>query len=445
MGFLLHEAAGSEIFFNSSSSFVKPLVTTNLTLTCKLQDTMVGPAIGKRSVPRYHNVISGGEGQAGMADDLEDDTMSPKSVTQTAENMPFVTSIIISRNGVDLASISDHFPARPHISDVTVSGHLFSGQGERGLLQITWTHPTQEAAGNYLCDVSTLSAQGHVIAFSQTVNVAEAGVTMGDLVREFHQLKVEKELMQKTIDDQAGIIHDMNNTNIAMNKAIDDQTSMVHYMKKTVAEQANTIHGMRNESVIMNKTIADQANIIQDVKKTVSDQAIIIHYMNSTDQRINQKMETIIQSDAAMNQSLTSLRNKARVEPNIVFSAIRSTSTHLSRREVLVYDKVVTNEGSCYSHRTGIFTSPLDGFYHFEIHAFSYKGSYVRLELQHNSGRVISVIVDDRTDRHGASNSVTIKLSRRDQVKVVCYSSAKIYSSVIEFPNTFSGHLLSLL
>jgi len=409
MGFLLHEAAGSEIFFNSSSSFVKPLVTTNLTLTCKLQDTMVGPAIGKRSVPRYHNVISGGEGQAGMADDLEDDTMSPKSVTQTAENMPFVTSIIISRNGVDLASISDHFPARPHISDVTVSGHLFSGQGERGLLQITWTHPTQEAAGNYLCDVSTLSAQGHVIAFSQTVNVAEAEVTMSDLVREFHQLKAEKELMETTIS-----------------RLTDDKEKM----NKTIAYQASIIKDLKNDNIRIDKTIADQTNIIRD--------------LGSTDQRINQKIETIIQSDAAMTQSLTSLRNKARVEPNIVFSAILSSSKSLSTNVVLIYDNVVTNEGRSYSGQTGIFTSPLDGFYHFEIHAYNYRGYDVLLELQHNNRKVISVNVYDKTKNHEASNSVTIKLAKHDEVKVVCWSSSRVYSDSSHLANTFSGHLLSL-
>ena len=57
---------GSEISFNSSSSFVKPLVSSNLTLTCKLQDTApTGPAIGKRSVPSDYDVINGVEGEMG--------------------------------------------------------------------------------------------------------------------------------------------------------------------------------------------------------------------------------------------------------------------------------------------------------------------------------------------------------------------------------------------
>ena len=56
---------GSAIAFNSSSSFVKPLVSSNLTLTCKLQDTQpTGPAIGKRSVRRNTHVVKNVDGDA---------------------------------------------------------------------------------------------------------------------------------------------------------------------------------------------------------------------------------------------------------------------------------------------------------------------------------------------------------------------------------------------
>ena len=43
---------GSEIEFRTSNSAIKPLVTHNLTLTCRLPDTTpvapVGPAVGRR-------------------------------------------------------------------------------------------------------------------------------------------------------------------------------------------------------------------------------------------------------------------------------------------------------------------------------------------------------------------------------------------------------------
>jgi len=417
---LLPGADGSAIVFNTSSSYVKPLVSTNLTLTCKIQDTPpVGPAIGKRSVPSNYDLISEEEGERRREDDdvtrsddladpsdLEAQNMTKKSVSHTDDNVPFVTNILISRDGVDLVSISDHFGVRQLTSDVIVTGQLSGGQGVGGELQITWPHPTLAEAGNYRCDVTALSAQAHSVVFSQTINIAEAEVTMNDLVSEFRRLKVEKENLEKTVNE-------LNNDNQAMNKTIET-------LSLTDQSQTNSINKLD----------------------------LAIHQLNLTDQALMLSDKTMTSQISSVNKSLTSLRDVARVEPNVFFSAILISDKSLSNNQVLIFNKILTSEGHGYDNHTGVFTAPLDGFYLFHVHLVAGTSSNFHFALQHNGNPVIHLSkVGPKVDEYiTASDSVIVKLKRNDQVKVVSRSSSSfVYgenSGAVS--STFTGRLVSL-
>jgi len=454
---------GSVIAFNSSSSSIKPLVSNNLTLTCKLQDTQpTGPAIGKRSVPQSYDVINAKEEEMGREETPQDDVtnsddlsdlsdldgrrMRKRSVNQTNEDMKFVTSMVISRNNVDLCSISEHFGVTQLTSDVTVAGHLNTGQGERGMLQLTWPHPSQAEAGSYKCEVNALNAQGRSFIFSQTLDVVEEEASINDLVVKMHRMELEKEKMQVTIAGQASTIRDQSNT-------IRDMKSDNDVMNMTIADQAKTIHDM-------NMTIDEQSTSIRDLKKNedsinktlhilgVKDQSLTnsIHQLNLTDQALLQSDKTMTSQISSVNQSLTSLRDVARVEPDVFFSAILSlVESSMSVNQVLIFDKVVSNEGQSYNSQTGIFTSPLDGFYEFQVHALSYDDHTFYLELQHNGSRVISVNKNGDEYYGGVSNSVIVKLGKHDQVKVVCWTTTTYVANLYNSDTTFSGRLVALL
>jgi len=419
---LLPGADGSAIVFNTSSSYVKPLVSTNLTLTCKIQDTPpVGPAIGKRSVPSNYDLISEEEGERRREDDdvtrsddladpsdLEAQNMTKKSVSHTDDNVPFVTNILISRDGVDLVSISDHFGVRQLTSDVIVTGQLSGGQGVGGELQITWPHPTLAEAGNYRCDVTALSAQAHSVVFSQTINIAEAEVTMNDLVSEFRRLKVEKENLEKTVNE-------LNNDNQAMNKTIET-------LSLTNQSQTNSINTLD----------------------------LAIHQLNLTDQALRLSDKTMTSKISSVNQSLTSLRDVARVEPTVLFSAILTSSQSLSQNQVLIFDKILTSEGHGYDRHTGVFTAPLDGFYMFHVHLVTGTTSTFHFALEHNGNVVIHLSTSGRLSEFmyiTMSDSVIVKLKQNDQVKVVCTSSSYVHGDTGNnniASTTFTGHLVSL-
>jgi len=435
---LLPGADGSAIVFNTSSSYVKPLVSTNLTLTCKIQDTPpVGPAIGKRSVPSNYDLISEEEGERRREDDdvtrsddladpsdLEAQNMTKKSVSHTDDNVPFVTNILISRDGVDLVSISDHFGVRQLTSDVIVTGQLSGGQGVGGELQITWPHPTLAEAGNYRCDVTALSAQAHSVIFSQTINIAEAEVTMSDLVSEFHRLKLEKENMEKTIDQ--------------LNKTL---VNSIDQLNRTDQSQTHSIKSLK---------LTDQShtNSIDKLELTDQSHTAAIHQLNLTDQALLQSDMTMTSKISSVNQSLTSLRDVARVEPNVLFSAIVSSGVNqMSRNQVLIFDKIVTSEGHGYDNHTGVFTAPVDGFYLFHVHLVAGASYSFSFALQHNGNPVIYLNKYGNVAEHiTASDSVIVKMKQNDQVKVASTtSSSGVYGENNGSISTmFTGRLVSL-
>jgi len=309
--------------------------------------------------------------------DLDEQTMSQKSVTQTADNVQFVTSIVLSRNGQDIATISEHFPVKQLIPDVEVTGNLKAGQGERGMLQLTWPFPSQAEAGDYKCDVIALSAQGQTVIFSETLKVAQAEVSFSDLVSKVHQLELEKEKMQVTIADQSNTIRDLND--------------------------------------VMSKSI-----------------------------------QSLSLTDQTLNQSLTSLRAVARVEPDIFFTAkLTSDYKDMSEQQVLIFDYVISNEGQSYNSRTGVFTTPLDGFYEFHVHAVSFEEKEFYLALLYHDSGVMNLAKRNDAFYGGASNSVIVKLAKNEQLKVVCWNRDHGYHTSVgdlyDRETTFSGRLIALL
>lgn len=135
------------------------------------------------------------------ADEVLDQRAPCDAVNETNEDVPFVTSMVISRDGVDIARISEHFPISHLVPGFTVTGHVTSEAGERGKLQLTSDLPTQTDAGTYRCDIATLSSHGHNVVFSQSIKVMKEEVSINDLVKKLITLEREKEAMQSKIQD----------------------------------------------------------------------------------------------------------------------------------------------------------------------------------------------------------------------------------------------------
>ncbi|KAG7223035.1 hypothetical protein INR49_015924 [Caranx melampygus] len=85
---------------------------------------------------------------------------------------------------------------------------------------------------------------------------------------------------------------------------------------------------------------------------------------------------------------------------------------------VLIFANVLLNEGDGYSSDTGIFTCPVDGLYHFSVHASVYGRG--QCAIYKNGEKVVSLYHTSLPDKCSqvASVSSVVKLSQGDNVWV---------------------------
>merc|ERR1719239_1676018 len=120
----------------------------------------------------------------------------------------YITSILITQNGADVATISEHIPVQllNNATNLKATGEIKSDQSHAGFLQLDWLYPTDSDAGEYKCDVTAVNDKGHSFTFSATLKVSNTQFTVNDLSSEISRLKqtmdgvqVEKATMQGQI------------------------------------------------------------------------------------------------------------------------------------------------------------------------------------------------------------------------------------------------------
>jgi hypothetical protein len=170
-------SSGSEIHFRGSGA-ITPLLTGNLTLVCELNETVhptsSGAIVGRRR----------------------------RDVTQTVENTHPV-AIFITRKDKKIASISQFVHAKALVSDpnMYVTGKFEGGPRYNGYLEVRFEYPTRNETGDYKCEVTTLTDDGHGVTFSQNVSIDLSSPSMDDLVDEMISLHLDTRQQQAVIND----------------------------------------------------------------------------------------------------------------------------------------------------------------------------------------------------------------------------------------------------
>uniref|UniRef100_A0A668U589 C1q domain-containing protein n=1 Tax=Oreochromis aureus TaxID=47969 RepID=A0A668U589_OREAU len=108
----------------------------------------------------------------------------------------------------------------------------------------------------------------------------------------------------------------------------------------------------------------------------------------------------------------------------------------------LIFKHVITNIGNAYKPSTGIFTAPVRGAYHFELHMFGHGGVAVGAYLYKNEGPVV-IAYEHQTagGELSGSNGASLLLEVGDQVFVRLLNGRRIYDND-NHHTTFSGHLI---
>ncbi|KAL3970653.1 cytochrome CYP [Sarotherodon galilaeus] len=108
----------------------------------------------------------------------------------------------------------------------------------------------------------------------------------------------------------------------------------------------------------------------------------------------------------------------------------------------LIFKHVITNIGNAYNPSTGIFTAPVRGAYHFELHMFGHGGVAVGAYLYKNGGLVVIAYEHQTADGElSGSNGASLLLEVGDQVFVRLLDGRRIYDND-NHHTTFSGHMI---
>ncbi|XP_053375909.1 complement C1q-like protein 3 isoform X2 [Mercenaria mercenaria] len=133
--------------------------------------------------------------------------------------------------------------------------------------------------------------------------------------------------------------------------------------------------------------------------------------------------------------------------PSVAFYAHHVTDLALDvTDEIIVFDTIVTNEGSGYEKSTGIFTAPVGGLYQFTGYVCAQTGKYsfVGLSL---AGKVVAAATNYDSGYYTCSSvGAVVRVKSGEEIWMKCTlghnSAYRLFQDQFRM-NTFSGILLN--
>jgi hypothetical protein len=127
----------------------------------------------------------------------------------------------------------------------------------------------------------------------------------------------------------------------------------------------------------------------------------------------------------------------------VAFTALLSKSISLGSKQVIRYDKTITNVGKAYTPSTGIFLVPLSGIYTLSVSMMGHPHNGIHLQLVRNGSELVRLWTGGANRYELASHTINVELTRGDRVWVQRRDSTgtKVYGG--ETYNIFSAALLN--
>ena len=134
------------------------------------------------------------------------------------------------------------------------------------------------------------------------------------------------------------------------------------------------------------------------------------------------------------------------LQPTVAFHANNVKDLILDqKKEVLVFQNIITNEGSGYDKSTGIFTAPVEGVYNFIVHVCAENKKYSTIGLVLDGAFIAKSVQYDADQWACGSVGSIVTMKSGKQVWVASTGGSTSYVLRREntyFMNTFSGVLI---
>ncbi|XP_059167883.1 uncharacterized protein LOC131949939 [Physella acuta] len=159
--------------------------------------------------------------------------------------------------------------------------------------------------------------------------------------------------------------------------------------------------------------------------------------VSNNTQELNSSRPTVINAE---NEN-----DKFKQTQKVAFTVGLSKPLDVLLKDVVVYNKVVSNVGDDYNSSTGVFRCNVAGLYFFQIYGAANKGKELSLSLVKNKTKVVSLYSNTNQELSLAANSAVLLLEAGDEVFVEASICGSLYGEEHHVINTFSGFLLDKL
>nr|QJW70305.1 cerebellin 11 [Dicentrarchus labrax] len=237
--------------------------------------------------------------------------------------------------------------------------------------------------------------------------------------------KVEARLDGTKMELEAKLEKIQNNSE-AFGAKLKVQKAEVDEFKEETDSKFSNVDGQLKEQ----KTTADKQKAeIGTLKSNIKG---IQTRLGSTERKADKQNELKLEVD----------RIKAEVNAKVAFSATITASHDVFTgpavtKNILIFNKVFTNIGNAYNSKTGLFTAPLNGVYHFSFMTSGYSCYTSGAILVKNGHYQVSTWEFKGLDASDTtSNTVILELKAKETVNIILWRGGKIHSSV------FTGFLI---
>ncbi|XP_045157047.2 caprin-2-like isoform X2 [Mercenaria mercenaria] len=263
---------------------------------------------------------------------------------------------------------------------------------------------------------------------------------------------------------------------ISSDPKLEDVIGRLIAVERKLSDSEKEIEALREDAVIQKAFIEKQGTEIRKLKRHVADQDVIIrsnrlkisdHSRETESLRsrllqndmVNQQMNISEEKNgrkktffpdgrhqSVMKDHTVNIRKSLRsfVGGGVAFTAYMDHDGDFGADQTIIFNRVITNEGSGYNKYTGVFTCPQDGMYLFSFFIWERSDTdtikQVRGDLTVNGRNIVGSVSETwhHTEDAQGGNSAVIRLNQGDAVWIKVHYGGHIAGNTLHF-NTFTG------